>query len=337
VYWEDELAELQAGGSTVVRQWHCGSLPATVGLAKMRAKGQSVNAERGEVGIHEVWLESNTSVARGFTLVELLVVVAVIAVLAALLLLALVRAKDKSHRAVCLSNERQLCLGFNIKADDFQGRFHTPELAEWFNGEAGRQGRPWVCPDAPVVVEPAAYYYGAGTVWGTVRSAWMFTNWPTSTDRPAKAEPIRAGSYTHNFWVVDNMPWVLPHHAPEFLSENDIRRADCTPVLFDGPGLFTNPQVSWGAPRDLVNPTYPGSETSIMLAIPRHGTRPSPVPRNWPSTLPLRGAVNVAFYDGHVELVKLDWLWQLYWHIKWMPPPKAGATLNSPRKRHYPS
>jgi hypothetical protein len=32
--------------------------------------------------------------------------------------------------------------------------------------------------------------------------------------------------------------------------------------------------------------------------------------------------VNVAFFDGHGELVKLDRLWQLYWHVDYQPPAK---------------
>jgi prepilin-type processing-associated H-X9-DG protein len=46
------------------------------------------------------------------------------------------------------------------------------------------------------------------------------------------------------------------------------------------------------------------------------------VPTNWPADKPLPGAVNVSFFDGHGELMKLDRLWQLYWHKDWQPPAK---------------
>jgi len=55
---------------------------------------------------------------RGFTLVELLVVIAVIAILMAILMPALNRAREQGKRAVCLSNLRQLTLAWIIYADE---------------------------------------------------------------------------------------------------------------------------------------------------------------------------------------------------------------------------
>lgn len=73
----------------------------------------------------------------GFSLLELLVVVAVIAILASLLLPALASAKLKAQGLQCLSHGRQLTLGWLMYADDHDGWLcpngNTPKTA-WVEG-----------------------------------------------------------------------------------------------------------------------------------------------------------------------------------------------------------
>ena len=71
----------------------------------------------------------------------------------------------------------------------------------------------------------------------------------------------------------------------------------------------------WGVPSW-------GGGIKPSIALPRHGNRPNPIPREWPSDQPSPGAINVSFFDGHGELVRLDRLWQLYWHKDYQPPAK---------------
>ena len=62
------------------------------------------------------------SLAWGFTLVELLVVIGIIAVLVAMLLPALNKARAQARSTVCLSNLHQIGIGLNAYAHDHRGR-----------------------------------------------------------------------------------------------------------------------------------------------------------------------------------------------------------------------
>ncbi len=73
---------------------------------------------------------------RGFTLIELLVVIAIIAILAAILFPVFAKAREKARQSTCLSNVKQLTLGFMMYAQDYDEYIRSaylpmPESRYW--------------------------------------------------------------------------------------------------------------------------------------------------------------------------------------------------------------
>jgi prepilin-type N-terminal cleavage/methylation domain-containing protein len=80
-------------------------------------------------------MRANASVRNGFTVVELLVVVAIIGLIAALVLAGLSAARASARRATCLSNERQLGAAILLYIQDYDERF--PSGTQRIVGEPG--------------------------------------------------------------------------------------------------------------------------------------------------------------------------------------------------------
>jgi prepilin-type processing-associated H-X9-DG protein len=59
-----------------------------------------------------------------------------------------------------------------------------------------------------------------------------------------------------------------------------------------------------------------------LVTIARHGQRVATPPGTYNPKVRLPGAINMSFYDGHVQQVPLEELWQLYWHRNYLPPTK---------------
>src|ERR1700722_10382303 len=96
----------------------------------------------------------------GFTLIELLVVIAIIAILAGLLLPVLARAKEKSRRIKCLSNEKQMGTGSQLYADE-DPKFalsgtanYADDDLNWLYPQYVANINVFICPNTLHVIDP---------------------------------------------------------------------------------------------------------------------------------------------------------------------------------------
>ena len=80
----------------------------------------------------------------GFTLVELLVVIAVLTMLMALLVPALSAAREQGRRAVCLGNLRHLQIGWVRYADDYDGELVYCRSWQPTIGRSREPKKPWL-------------------------------------------------------------------------------------------------------------------------------------------------------------------------------------------------
>lgn len=291
---------------------------------------------------------------KGFTLIELLVVVAIIAILASLLLPVIAKSKTRAHAAVCRNNLRQISIPFKLAVESEAGQFWQPGASlstipgfddgtvftQWARDEWGKTNKGWICPAAPEK-PPERHKFRFRDYGGSVDAAW---SGPTSfVANDGLTKEWRAGSYSINGWFIGGR-WTTRagdwRADRAFSNEDQITEPSATPIFGDGVlGLWLGVDVVWtmhegfawptstdAPPQDLQHGLAPGMlgqpapRGIAMFAIPRHGSRPNPVPKNHPANQKLPGAINMFFWDGHVEQAPLDRLWFLSWHRNYERP-----------------
>ncbi|MCW5557266.1 MAG: prepilin-type N-terminal cleavage/methylation domain-containing protein [Verrucomicrobiae bacterium] len=256
----------------------------------------------------------------GFTLMELMVVIAIIAILCALLFPALSGAMRKARQVACMNSIKQVSLWRAMYTSD-SGRLlsfsnHIDFAGEWASKltEYSKEQRSLFCPTAP----DRKPHPPTGDRMGTADRAWV-----RATVAP---RIVYASSYGYNAWLYSDSDLFRDryfegrHKEGGFQSEDGIPYPAMTPAFVDANWVDLSPEVSDSRYEDLYNgfPYWvrPGNQMARCL-LARHGNV-NRAPKALPRGTPMPGAISIVYADAHVDLVKLEHLWRQYWTKDWV-------------------
>ncbi|HEX8552899.1 MAG TPA: DUF1559 domain-containing protein [Abditibacteriaceae bacterium] len=206
---------------------------------------------------------------RAFTLIELLVVIVVISVLAAMLFPVFARARENARRTSCLSNLKQVSLGFIQYSQDYDERLPLTSF--------GATNISWTVGAEPYLKSTQIFRCpnDTATVWQNPASPPTNNHYTTS--------------YLMNAWmagtnVYTHLSSVQSPSRVVILSEsNGVARDHFHPFFWGSPPEQTNTFMN--------NATWSGTETK-EFPLARH----------------LEG-FNLAYCDGHAKWTKWTQVW----------------------------
>lgn len=232
-------------------------------------------------------------ICRGFSLVELLVVIGIIVLLLLILLPAISNMRKSARSTQCLANVQQWGHSYQMYLSVHHGRPLDDNFAKAFwevlSPYNSNVKESLFCPEARAV-KGKSPDPGPGQ-WTVVRGA-AHTSWSTSG-----LGKDGEGSYAFNWNVgaaINGRP------EPTTFFQYPAKESERIPVFVDCIYPEVMPALTAPIPSDLEDPGMSSGITTCC--IDRH-----------------RMAINVSFLDGHAERVPLPGLWKLKWRPDYKP------------------
>jgi prepilin-type N-terminal cleavage/methylation domain-containing protein len=264
------------------------------------------------------------SAGRGFTLVELLIVIGIIVLLIAILLPALSTARESANRVACANNLRQMGQFVILFANDHNGRVpeaqDTPAsgaggwMPTWMYtkdyfvlvDDYGANQRLFICPSSPLADQgPSAFPYGEGSELAARAST---DSLPDNPKTVAEGEEDLT-----EYWVGFGYVWmgrnIQETEAPGGQNPNgapfEVTRLSHN--TFTGTGIDSNPPLMADVASYQTNGTYTFNHGRRWM-IPSFDTSTSLQPWYCGTASAHVGDVriNVLYRDGHVDLKEPD-------------------------------